>query len=109
MAAAITWASGGEVPGPPSNQNPADVINLSLSSSVTRQPFVQAAIDEAIGRGATVVAAAGNRFGTIANASPGAATTSSRVGRSRSGSRANYSNQGVAGRDPPIFAAGARR
>ncbi len=107
VAAAIIWASGGEVPGLPSNQNPADVINLSLSSSVTCQPFVQAAIDEAIGRGATVVAAAGNRFGTIANASPGGCYDIIAVGAlSRSGSRANYSNQGVAGRDLPIFAAG---
>src|SRR5690606_19803516 len=69
VAAAITWASGGEVPGLPVNPNPADVINMSLSSAVTCQPFVQAAIDDAVGRGVTVVAAAGNRFSTIANAS----------------------------------------
>ena len=107
VAAAITWASGGEVPGLPANPNPADVINMSLSSAVTCQPFVQSAIDEAIGRGVTVVAAAGNRFSTIANASPGGCYDIIAVGAvSRSGSRTNYSNQGVAGRDLPVFAPG---
>ncbi len=107
VAAAITWASGGEVPGLSTNPNPADVINLSLSSSVTCQAFVQAAIDEAIDRGATVVAAAGNRSGSIANASPAGCYDLIAVGAvSRSGSRTNYSNYGVAGRDLPLFAPG---
>ena len=107
VAAAITWASGGEVPGMPANPNPADVINLSLSSSVTCQPFVQSAIDDAIGRGTTVVAAAGNRSTSIANATPAGCYDLIAVGAvSRSGSRAGYSNYGVAGRDLPIFAPG---
>ena len=51
VAAAITWASGGDVPGTPVNPTPADVINLSVSSDSVCQPFLQSAIDGALSRG----------------------------------------------------------
>ncbi len=107
VAAAITWASGGEVPGVPTNPTPADVINLSLSSATSCQPFVQAAIDGAMSRGTTVVASAGNNAAPFVNYSPGGCYDILTVGAlTRTGSRATYSNYGVVDRDLPLFAPG---
>lgn len=58
----IRWAAGLQVPGVPTNPNPAHIINLSLGGY---QPNgcdrpTQEAINEAIGQGAVVVVAAGN-------------------------------------------------
>ncbi|MFL4257468.1 S8 family serine peptidase, partial [Escherichia coli] len=61
IADGITWASGGEVPGVPTNHNPAKVINLSLGGPSNYCPITyQRAIDAAVSRGSTVVVAAGN-------------------------------------------------
>lgn len=110
IVAAITWASGGEVPGAPANPNPADVINLSLSSAVTCQAFVQAAIDDALARGSLVVASAGNSGAPLSLASPAGCYDVLAVGAvTKSGVRATYSNYGVAGRDLPLFASGGDR
>jgi serine protease len=60
IVAGIHWAAGLEVPGVPPNPHPAQVLNLSLGGG----PLVQAeqdAVDAAVGRGAVVVVAAGNR------------------------------------------------
>ncbi|MDO5505182.1 MAG: S8 family peptidase [Pseudoxanthomonas suwonensis] len=96
IADAIVWASGGSVSGVPTNQNPAEVINMSLGSSVpaTCSMTYQSAINGAVNRGTVVVTAAGNS-NTTANHPPGncpnvinvAATT-------ETGSRASFSNYG---------------
>lgn len=72
IADAIIWASGGHVDGVPDNDNPAEVINLSLggSGSCANDPVTQEAIDGAISRGTTVVVAAGNEARDAANSSP---------------------------------------
>ncbi len=107
IVAGLTWASGGPVPGVPDNPNPADVINLSLSSNVTCQPFVQAAVDDAIARGSVVVASAGNSGVAVTGTSPAGCYDVLAVGAvERDGDRAPYSNSGVAGRDRPLFAPG---
>jgi len=107
VAAAITWASGGEVPGTPANPTPADVINLSVSSNTVCQPFVQAAIDDARGRGSSVVVSAGNGAGPISEVSPAGCYDLLAVGAAnRAGDRAWYSNFGADGRELPIFAPG---
>lgn len=59
IADAIVWASGGLVPGVPSNSLPAQVINLSLSSDGSCSPTLQSAINIARDRRASIVAAAG--------------------------------------------------
>jgi len=58
----IRWAAGLPVPGVPSNATPAKVINMSLGggSPCSASPATQAAINDAIAAGATVVVAAGN-------------------------------------------------
>ena len=96
IADGIVWASGGSVSGVPANANPAEVINLSLGGSGSCSATYQNAINGAVGRGATVVAAAGNSNVNVSGAVPAncpnviavAATTSA-------GSRASFSNYGA--------------
>lgn len=72
IADAIIWASGGHVEGVPDNENPAEVINMSLGGggSCAQDPVTQEAIDGAISRGTTVVVAAGNNSSDAANFTP---------------------------------------
>ena len=62
IADAIIWASGGEVEGIASNENPAQVINLSLGGrgACASESAMGRAITQAIERGTTVIVAAGN-------------------------------------------------
>ena len=60
FADAIAWSVGVDVQGAPKNQNPADVINMSLGGGGTCMPSYQRAIDLANSRGAVVVVAAGS-------------------------------------------------
>ncbi len=61
---AIRWAAGLSVPGVPANSTPAKVINMSLGTPpgvpCSLSPSTQAAINDAVGAGTTVVVAAGN-------------------------------------------------
>jgi len=59
IADAVRWAAGLHVDGVPDNATPAQVINMSFGGK-GRSQTMQAAIDDAIAAGATVVAAAGN-------------------------------------------------
>lgn len=70
IADAITWASGGVVADIPRNTNPAEVINLSLGGSGECGPTYQDAIDGAVGRGTTVVVAAGNGGTDVSDSRP---------------------------------------
>ncbi len=94
---AIVWASGGDVPGVPKNQNPAEVINLSLggSGSCLSQSAYQLAINKAIANGSTVVVAAGNSNSDTKNFRP--ASCNGVVAVAATGitsERAGYSNYG---------------
>lgn len=98
IADAIVWASGGHVNGIPDNTHVAQVINLSLGvSGQTCSPETPEyqAVQYAIGRGVTVVAAAGNDNGEVSSYSPAncpgvIAVASNGV----AGKRAFYSNYG---------------
>lgn len=59
---AITWASGGSVPGVPdlAPGDVADVLNLSLGGFAPCYGIIQDAVDGAVARGSTVVVSAGN-------------------------------------------------
>lgn len=70
IADAITWGSGGSVTGLPINANPAEVLNLSLGGGGACSVAFQTAIDGAVGRGTTVVVAAGNSGGDAATQQP---------------------------------------
>lgn len=66
IADGITWVAGGTVANAPVNPNPAKVINVSLYGKGACLTSLQNAIDYATGKGAIVVAIAGN-YGTDAS------------------------------------------
>jgi len=97
IAAGITWASGGSVPGVPPNPTPAKVLNMSLGGSGTcfAGSLYGSSISGAIARGATVVAAAGNDDESLANHPPANCAGVIAVTASDSrGQRSAYSNYG---------------
>ena len=97
IADAITWASGGIVPGVPDNANPAEVINLSLGGGGACDIATQTAIDGAVSRGTTVVVAAGNSNANASNFTPASCNNVVTVGSiNRFGQRSSFSNYGPA-------------
>lgn len=96
IADAIIWAAGGSVAGVPDNGTPAEVINLSLGGSGSCAAISQAAINQAVALGTTVVVAAGNSNGNAANYTPASCNDVVSVGAARiTGGRASYSNYGA--------------
>lgn len=95
IADGIIWAAGGSVAGAPSNDTPADVINLSLGSQSPCSFTMQNAIDLANNSGTTVVAGAGNES-TVASAfSPASCDNVIAVGAHDSqGNLSDFSNFG---------------
>lgn len=97
IADAITWASGGTVPGVPANPTPAKVINMSLGGASATCPSVyQTAINGAVSRGTTVVVAAGNSNANASGFTPANCSNVITVAAtSREGNRSFYSNFGT--------------
>jgi serine protease len=94
IADAIRWAAGLHVDGVPDNATPADVINLSFGGQ-GRSHTMQAAIDDAVAHGATVVAAAGNLGRDASDDSPAGLDGVNPVGAvDETGQTAHYSNWG---------------
>jgi serine protease len=86
----LIWASGGAVAGVPANATPAKVLNLSLGGDGACGRAYQDAIDGAVGRGATVVVAAGNDNRNAVNVTPANCQNVIAVGASnRDGARVN--------------------
>jgi serine protease len=106
--AAIEWSSGGSVQGVPPNPHPAQVVSMSLGSQAGAcSGALQTAIDDAIGRGSVVVAAAGNDGSTMSGTSPAnCAGVISVVATTRTGALAGYSNRGDSRITPSISAPG---
>lgn len=95
IADGIIWAAGGSVSGVPVNNQPADVINLSLGGSGSCGITQQNAINTARSLGSTVVVAAGNENMNAANSNPANCNGVIAVAAvNRSGSKASYSNFG---------------
>lgn len=95
IADAIVWASGGEVPGVPTLERRADVINLSMGTTGACGTAFRQAIEQARARGSVIVTSAGNdqknvNTNTPANC-PGVVTVAA---LGRDGSMAPYSNFG---------------
>ncbi len=96
IADGIIWASGGTVSGIPANANPAKVINMSLGGGGTCGATYQNAINSAVGRGATVVVAAGNENTNASSSQPAnCANVVTVAATDRAGNRASYSNYGT--------------
>jgi len=95
IADAMIWAAGGQVRGAPRNPNPADVINLSLGGNGSCDRASQAAINQAVSLGATVVVAAGNSNVDARGATPANCQNVVTVAATgRRGGKASYSNFG---------------
>ncbi|WP_133000707.1 S8 family serine peptidase [Luteimonas arsenica] len=95
IADGIIWASGGSVSGVPANQNPAEVINLSLGGSGSCGSATQNAINGAVSRGTTVVVAAGNSNANVSGFTPANCNNVIAVAATdQNGSRASFSNYG---------------
>jgi len=97
IADAIEWASGGHVDGVPDNQNPAQIINMSLGGggSCSATDVLGQAIADANSRGTVVVVAAGNNNANVSGFSPASCPGAIAVGAiGISGKRAFYSNFG---------------
>lgn len=92
---ALTWVSGGHVNGVPDNENPAQVINMSLGGPGFCPVYYQRAIDAAVERGSVVVVAAGNEDVDASMDAPANCSNVITVGASDgSGTRSSYSNYG---------------
>jgi serine protease len=96
IADAVIWASGGSVSGVPANANPAEAINLSLGGSGSCGSAMQNAINGAVGRGSTIVIAAGNSNANTSGFSPANCNNVIAVGSITStGARSSFSNYGA--------------
>ena len=96
IADAVIWASGGSVSGVPANANPAEVINLSLGGSGSCGSAMQSAINGAVGRGTTVVIAAGNSNANVSGFSPANCNNVVAVAsNTNTGARSSFSNYGA--------------
>lgn len=94
---AITWSSGGAVAGVPAvGANKAHVINMSLGGGGACSAAMQAAITGAVGRGTTVVVAAGNSNANVSGFTPASCANTIVVGATDSaGVKATFSNWGA--------------
>src|SRR5690606_11658991 len=96
IADAVIWASGGSVSGVPANANPAEAINLSLGGAGSCGSAMQSAINGAVGRGSTIVIAAGNSNANTSGYSPANCGNVIAVGSITStGARSSFSNYGA--------------
>lgn len=91
----IIWGAGGSVRGVPANQNPAQVINMSIGSEGTCTTPYRQAIAQANKRGSIVVVAAGNNSFDASKSSPGNCEDVINVGATdKNGKRSYFSNYG---------------
>jgi subtilisin family serine protease len=92
----MRWSAGLSVPGVPANQNPAQVLNLSLGGAQACTATYQNAINEIVNRGSVVVVAAGNSNANAGGFSPASCNNVISVAATdRQGGRAYYSNYGA--------------
>lgn len=112
LVAAILWGSGVSQAGASvANAHPADVLNLSLGSSsaanLSCPTAVQAAIDQAVAAGTTVVVAAGNDSTSLAKTYPANCSNVIRVTATGDRGRlTGYSNYGTTSMPATVAAPG---
>ncbi|MGH8050768.1 MAG: S8 family serine peptidase, partial [Arenimonas sp.] len=98
IADAIIWSSGGTVSGVPtlSAADAADVINMSLGGGGACPTTTQNAVNSAVGRGTTVVVAAGNSNANASGFTPASCANVVTVASVTSASaRSSFSNYGT--------------
>ncbi|MGD8910578.1 MAG: S8 family peptidase [Chromatiales bacterium] len=96
IADGLLWAAGGSISGVPENENPAQVINVSLGGDASScSQTMQSAVDQARQLGATIVVAAGNFSEDASGIEPANCYGVITVAASnKSGAFASYSNFG---------------
>lgn len=94
IMAGMRWAMGVDVPGVPSNPNPARVLNLSLGGGASCGNFYPQVIAEATARNVVVVAAAGNSAGQTVGAPGSCAGVVTVAGLRHVGSKVGFSSLG---------------
>ena len=95
---AIVWSAGGNITGVGANQNPARVISMSFAGLRSCPSYLQSGINQAVGLGAVLLAAAGNSADLASKYFPGNCAGVIDVAAStRLGALAPYSNFG-----PPV-------
>lgn len=97
IADGMLWAAGLDVEGVPANENPAEILNMSLGSGgrTTCSALYQDAIDDVNAAGSIIVVAAGNSNDDAALYTMSACNNVISVGATRiTGGRASYSNFG---------------
>ena len=91
----MRWAAGLEVSSAPINENPADVINLSLGGEGSCSGGLQSAVDEITALGVMIVASVGNEAKDASLYSPANCDATITVGAlTVNGTLATYSNYG---------------
>lgn len=99
IADAMLWAAGIEVPGLPINENPAEVINMSLGSVAPAacSALYQDAINQVNATGAIIVVAAGNDNDNAGDYTMSSCDGVISVGATNvAGNKSSYSNWGPA-------------
>ena len=91
---AVTWLSGGSVPGVTNNPTPVKVINMSLGGSGSCSTLEQNSITAARALGVTIVAATGNEAGPV-DAPANCTGTIAVTAHSQEGDNAFYANVGA--------------
>jgi serine protease len=91
---AMTWLSGGSVPGVTSNPTPVKVINMSLGGSGSCSTLEQSRITAARALGVTIVVATGNEAGPV-DAPANCTGTIAVTAHSLEGDNAFYANVGA--------------
>jgi serine protease len=94
IVAAMRWAAGLSVPGAPANPTPARVINLSLGGDGPCTPAYQSAINEILGAGTVIVAAAGNSAGHVVSTPANCSGVIAVAGLRHAGTKVGFSNLG---------------
>lgn len=95
IVVAMRWAAGLDVGNSvPINPNPAKVLNLSLGSSGSCTPLYRDAVNELIGRGVVIVAAAGNE-GLAVNTPGNCDGVIAVAGVRHAGTKVGYSSLGA--------------
>lgn len=96
IAAAMTWATGGSVPGLPANPTPAKVVNMSLGGASAPTRTYQDVIDARVPAGAIFVIAAGNENTDANTSTPCNQQNVICVGSTNfAGKRSSFSNYGT--------------
>ena len=93
---AIIWAAGGDVDGVPKNENPAEIINMSLGGLNVCGDLYQEAINKATALGALVIVSAGNNNRDTTTQRPANCQNVMAIAATGiAGARASYSNYGA--------------